>query len=342
MFELKVVQNCPVTRASQGRVTMPPWLIAECVGTLEREKGQEWLILLKGYRSADGMDVQITGAEVPPDQKRTPTHVHIDPIAYGESEVGKEHLTERIVAALHSHNEMSAIFSGTDDRDINQKFEVSIVISSRIEDDESTWLGFSYDAVGKVKLPCGSLGMVNFKLVPEGVEDWPLKEESMFGFGEEENGALGDCANLREGTSHRGTYYVNISAKCGKGEVRSDPFYQVFGEGEGEMASLLPPPTRSNVVIQGPWRGHEPVIQAYIDADFEEEVTHTKGLECDCCGQTGKKYKLIGEDLICHECENFWVFDSVKDSGKAAWIKDWDEDRAWQERWAEVYERGGC
>lgn len=338
MFNLKVVKNCPVTRASQGRVTMPPWLIAECVGTLEREKGQEWLILLKGYRSADGMDVQITGAEVPPDQKRTPTHVHLDPLSYGESEVGKEHLTERIIGALHSHNEMSAVFSGTDDKDINQKFEVSIVISSRIEDDESTWLGFSYDAVGKVKLPCGSLGMVNFKLVPEGVEDWPLATSIQPEF-DSDHGGLGDCCQLIH--TRQTVYKRDVRGKCEITEVETQPLFTVFGEGEGEMSSLLPPPITYPKVTGG-WKSHEPVVQAYIDADFEEEVTHVKGLECECCGEKTGKYKLIGKDLICYECVDFWTAAGTKEPSEAAWIKDWDEDRLWQERWAEVYERGGC
>lgn len=341
MFNLKVVQNCPVTRASQGRVTMPQWLLAELVGTLDREKGQEWLILLTGFRSPDGMDIQVTGTSVPSDQKRTPTHVHIDPIVYGGSVVGQEHLTERIIGALHSHNEMSAVFSGTDDKDINQKFEVSIVISSRITDDESTWLGFSYDAVGKVKLPCGSLGMVNFRLVPEGVEDWPLKVESYFDV--DEDTSSGDCGNVIYDKGIRGNFYQSMWLKCEQVPTEQVPKYAVFGGGEGEMAAMLPPPSKP-LVVRGGWRGHEDIAKAYVDEEFEE-VAHTKGIECECCGAKKQSYILVGQDIVCKECVPLWKDSLVSDRqplSEAAWIADWDEDRAWQERWAEVYERGGC
>lgn len=334
MFNLKVVQNCPVTRASQGRVTMPPWLLAELVGTLDREKGQEWLILLHGERSKDGLDVKITGASVPADQIRHGTRVTIP----------ERVMDDDIVAALHSHNEMSAVFSGTDYGDINQRFAVSIVISSRVHTDEDKWLGFSYQAEGRVTLPCGSLGVVDFKLAPEGVEDWPLKVESYFGV--DEDTSLGDCNNVLYGKGTRGNFHQSMWPKCEQIPTEQVPKYAVFGAGEGEMASMLPPPTQPVIHYSG-WKGHnnEEVAKAYVDAEFEEEVAHTKGLECECCGNQTGKYKLIGKDLICRDCEKFWLESEAADMqplSDAAWISDWDEDRAWRERWAEVGERGGC
>jgi len=339
-FNLKVVQNCPVTRASQGRVTMPPWLLAELVGTLDREKGQEWLILLHGERSKDGLELKITGASVPEDQVRHGTRVTI----------AERVMDDDIVAALHSHNEMSATFSGTDYADINQRFAVSIVISSRVTSDEDKWLGFSYQAEGRVTLPCGSLGVVDFKLVPEGVEDWPVVVESVM---DSDYGDLGDCAKVHESHPEElvgedwigDKYHILRKGSCGLTSPDKEISYAVFGKGEGEMSSMLPPPVKP-VVHRSGWKGHnnDEVTKAYVDAEFEE-VTHTKGIECECCGQKAKSYILVGRDIVCKDCEKFWRGLEETDRqplSDAAWIQDWDEDRAWQERWNEVYERGGC
>jgi hypothetical protein len=202
-----------------------------------------------------------------------------------------------------------------------------------------------------VTLPCGSLGVVDFKLVPEGVEDWPVVVKSVV---DSDYGALGDCAKVYE--SHptelvgedwvKDKYHILRKGSCGLTALDKEASYAMFGAGEGEMAAMLPPPVQPVVHYSG-WKGHnnDEVAKAYVDAEFEEEVIHVKGLECECCGNQTGKYKLIGKDLICRDCEKFWRESEAADMqplSDAAWIQDWDEDRAWQERWAEVGERGGC
>lgn len=57
------------------------------------------------------------------------------------------------VGILHSHHDMGAFHSNQDDKQARNLYEYSIVISSK-----------GYEAVKKVKLPCGGFGYVKVKL----------------------------------------------------------------------------------------------------------------------------------------------------------------------------------
>lgn len=157
MFELKTVYDCPVTRGSLGVMTMPPDLIGMIAGAV-RDK-VEWAVLLNGTRSEDGYEVTVERFTVPV-QERSGTHAVIREVE----------LADDVVGVMHSHHTMGAFFSTTDKNTLNPRFPSSIVVAV-----ENNNLGFKYEAVGKVILPCGGLGEVKFRLAVAGVKRFAAK-----------------------------------------------------------------------------------------------------------------------------------------------------------------------
>lgn len=342
-FKLSVVKNCPVTRASQAKLIIPPDLLGEFAGTLQAERGQEWLVLLKGYRSEDGMEVRVTGVEVPTDQRRRPAHVEIDEQPIASWERGTAHLVERVVGVLHSHNEMLPNFSGTDYATLNDRFEVSIVISSQTPDEESTWLGFSYNAEGRVKLPCGAMGVVRFVVVPEGVRDWFQEIEPEFDANAMDDN-FGDCAKLvqLESAKVQVQYYQRVQPQCGMVREKSELVKGVFGAGQQQIKGLLPPPVEiswDNGWIS--WRKEKKGLLEPAGATAEVEGTQ---LECEFCRSIVSYLHLTKEnDLLCEECykdELLWEgYGKAIDEREGLLL---DGDSAWQERLNQIYEERGC
>lgn len=142
-------------------------VIGDLAGAVIAESDVEWLVVLKGTRSKDGLDVVVNGLFVPPKQERGVTRVNLPVIEIEDDWNG----------ILHSHHKMGASFSFRDNNELNPRFPVSIVISSNIHSFTDTWLGFSYAAEGRVTLPCGSMGLVKFIVEPfleteEEAEKW--------------------------------------------------------------------------------------------------------------------------------------------------------------------------
>lgn len=297
MFKIPVVKNCPVTRASQGRVTLPPWLIADIVGTLEREKGQEWLILLHGSRSEDGFEVVINSITIPKDQKRHSVEV----------ELGDGDKVDDVIGVLHSHHSMSARFSTTDDTKLNPRFDISIVVSENLVDDESTWLGFSYEAEGGVKLPCGAKGRIGFVIQPEGVEDWPLNSDPVRVI-EHVSGDLGDCCH-RVGGEASGRYIVSEYGKCGFTDESVRERWAVFGQGTDDISKALPPPVPRTVTYGG-WKpktateqlpGYASTINIQEDKGWDN---FDRWVKCDNCGfyEMPEDMEALGAAIVCKDC----------------------------------------
>lgn len=229
MFKIETVKGCPVTAGTLGRLVVPTWLIGELAGTLERERGEEWLVLLRGDRSADGLEVVVREISIPADQTRDGGSVDLP----GGVDRGDD-----VVGVLHSHHEMGAFFSKTDHTQLNPRFPLSIVISSRVEDEEDTLLGFSYLAEGRVTLPCGSVGTVRFVVVPEGVEDWPFLDLGAGEFAADPDTSLNGCHHPV--VEEVGSWKEKATGKCG---LTSEVEYwksRVFGVGEGGLAAELP------------------------------------------------------------------------------------------------------
>lgn len=163
MIELVKMKTCGVVKASRGVLKVPVKFVQDVLGALKGQPHLEWAIVMKGSRSQDGTEVEIYEWFVPQDQERTGTNVRL-PSMYETGEY---------VAVLHSHHSMGAWFSGTDHEQLNGRFPVSMVVSTRLEGDLAKVLGFSYYIEGQVLLPCGSLGVAKFDLEVVDLDGWP-------------------------------------------------------------------------------------------------------------------------------------------------------------------------
>lgn len=236
MFEQKTVTNCPITAGSLGRVIIPPTLLAELVGTLDREAGQEWLVLLHGTREEGGLIYRISHVTVPGNQLRHSSEVELPDYLVEDDEQG----------VLHSHHNMGASMSGTDKTKLNPRFGISIVISTQLQTDEHRVLGFAYEAVGHVKLPCGAMGHIKFGIEPEGVEDWPFYLP--YGFkADPKFVGLGDCSKNLVDRSDDTEFYETVTTipACNfrlSAVVQKGPKIAAFGRGGDAISKLLPPP----------------------------------------------------------------------------------------------------
>lgn len=164
MFKIPMVEKCPYTPAGTGILRLAHPVIANLAGAISDK--EEWLALLVGTRSPDGMDITVNELRIPLQER---SHAQC-------SLVNKEPLTPDIVGVVHSHHSMGAFFSTTDDNELNPRFPVSIVVAhTRAKSsDAERLLGFDYQAEGRAVLPCGSLGIINFVVLPTPeVNEWP-------------------------------------------------------------------------------------------------------------------------------------------------------------------------
>lgn len=296
MFQVKVVQNCPVTRGSTGRIRIKPWVLAELRGALLKEEYVEWAVLLTGERSTDGMDVQVTGLRVPEQQVRSAASVNLPLME----------LPEDCVGVLHSHHTMGAFFSSTDVSTLNPRFPVSIVIANlnsgsrslngqggRISTDHERWFGFDYQAVGRVILPCGALGVVHFnvELLDEAGE-WRWVEDDWGWISlKEPGGYMGDCPSREPIEESR--LYIRSKGACGiQGEASTR--IGVFGEGES-IVGMLPKP---EISVTYPSRGGFNPHGYWITLGPGHQQWVAKGSsDYDPIEHYGSKGKIAGEGL---------------------------------------------
>lgn len=227
-FSLPITENCPITRKSHGIIQMPPQLLA-AISTAVTDH-HEWAIILYGRREQDGFLVKVDKISIPPTQRRTGNNVDIDEVD----------LTPDVVGVLHSHHTMGAFFSGTDEAHFNDKFPTSIVVAvPKAQNNTNTvgpiakTLGFDYKAEGRVKLPCGALAVVKFRVVPDPkkVKDWPEAKELQFPLitKDENDQNLGDCSNPNSKFEQkRGYLKVREIAACGIERVHIPE--EAFGE----------------------------------------------------------------------------------------------------------------
>lgn len=196
MFTIKPVQSCPMTRKSLGIVLMTPELISELAAAVTDK--DEWAILLTGERRKGGYEVEVTGYEIPP-QERSGGHVSLPEFD----------LTPDIVGVIHSHHHMGAFFSDIDKPTLNTRFPTSIVIAHGAD----TYLGFKYLGTGKVQLPCGSTGEIEFKIQPTvGPVVASISQITHL------DTDLGDCNRY---VDHGDEWNVEFEAACGLKEPRT-------------------------------------------------------------------------------------------------------------------------
>lgn len=302
MFKQTVVKDCPITRGSRGVVRIEPRVLAELAGALEDERGMEWAVWLHGSKSEDGLEVAVTEISVPP-QERTSGDVDV---ADGDGEVKQP---RDCMGVLHSHHEMGAWMSGTDVTKLNPRYALSIVISSNIVDDESAWLGFSYKAEGKVKLPCGGSGLVGFYIQPLGVEDWPLAHRARLDA--EGSDDLGDCGRVESAPAT--DYKELVFGACGLTAGSKVAMRAVLGVAHG-LTKVLPAPDK--VKVLGSSQSHnEPLKRQWIDGYLMEggkrqgllweprdQIAEIGVGICEICAQV-TEVRVMDGVLVCRECK---------------------------------------
>ena len=194
MLKVKPITNCPHTRKSVGIVNMQPALLAQLSAAVHDE--DEWAIILTGERHSDGYVIDVTGYFIPP-QTRSGASVQV-------GAVDVDHTTN-IVGVIHCHpGNIGVYFSSTDVNTLNTRFPMSIVVGPQ----ERTYLGFAYKGVGKVTLPCGSVGEISFKIQP--TVGPVIAELSQVVHNADD---LGDCS--RVSSVQPDVYHIQDVSKCG-------------------------------------------------------------------------------------------------------------------------------
>lgn len=347
MFEQKIVTDCPVTAGSIGRVIIPPVLLAELVGTLDREAGEEWLVLLHGQREEGGLTYKVERMTVPPDQLRSSGEVEL-PEMVEESD---------LIGVLHSHHSMGAFFSGTDKTKLNPKYDLSIVISSRLETDEHKVLGFSYEAEGGVKLPCGANGRIKFVIKPEGVEDWPFYFPLGFNAAADFNG-LGDCTKAKVERTDMEDYYERIvtTPACDfnlKQLVTIGPKIAAFGRGSDTISKLLPSPvspvvglsqsSTGSIKVRDKRRARQDDSENYYGNFYDSVGFDSSDIEtrqqCSWCKNWEPFSELsdCDDQLFCNGCLDYLIMWQQYEGAVVA--GGFDHDIEWAGRRGEIYEK---
>lgn len=219
--EIKIVKSCPVTKASTGVLEFSPELVAKVAGAVKDKI--EWMVLLLGERSADGFHVKVTDFRVPK-QRRSGADVKMAEPMEGDGST----VDDAVVGVLHSHHSMGAFFSGTDNTELNPFFKSSIVVAQA-----KSALGFAYKAEGKVVLPCGSIGKIDFFLKVTGSERWNAVEKHEV---DGKNG-FGDCDQLVTEVTETETETITkkiAPAVCGLSSEDKAERTFIFGEDGAE------------------------------------------------------------------------------------------------------------
>jgi proteasome lid subunit RPN8/RPN11 len=220
MLTIPVIESCPHTVTGRGKLTIAHTILATFAGAVyERE---EWMALLLGTRDESGLNINVTGIRVPLQQR-----------SVGNCKLVKEEeLTPDIVGVVHSHHSMGAFFSVTDHDTLNPRFPMSIVVAQpKVNESQvERLLGFTYKAEGRVVLPCGSIGIVSFTVLPDPVlEAWPETVTGAFRI-PHLNTALDECPHT---TRTRVQLMDTCTTTCGI--VRTEPADTLFGRESTEF-----------------------------------------------------------------------------------------------------------
>jgi proteasome lid subunit RPN8/RPN11 len=300
MFKVDVVEDCPHTGAS-GQLILPHHIIAALAGAVQ--DAQEWMALLKGKRSDDGLVTTVTHFKVP-DHYRSAGAVEL---------VRHEPLTDDIVGVVHSHHSFGAFFSYTDNTELNTRFPVSIVVARprQSSKDEFYSLGFDYKAEGKVVLPCGSVGKVDYYVVPDPLpKNWtPIAPAN---FENPKTGSIGDCSKH---TSRLTKVHEEVKTKCGLAFTRVLP--SIFG-------------TKDNLIMPQVLKRGQPMPTVTYDGGY------AGGPENRVPGNIGQQY--LGQWLSKRERKRLkrlgqqeptklmqWEKDLIASRDRPGGIRSWNE-----------------
>jgi hypothetical protein len=303
MFSINVIKSCPVVEASQGILHFQKEHIAMIAGAA-RDSKIEWLAFLNGRRSDDGYEVFVEQLTIP-QQERGGTHA-----AIAEQEIAAD-----VVGVIHLHPWWSEpSFSGTDRNTLNPRFSSSIVVSPANNN-----LGFSYEAEGKVKLPCGNVGRAAFQVSVAGAgarfANQPVRaDHNTVG----RDAYLGDCD---QHTSKPGRYENRITAACGVTMTADRP--AVFGlNGSGfletvaKMTVHVKKPvgqgyqrgkagfTNGLQKLYGPGGKYDDGLSALDMSKINRSGKYTTKGGCDECEIRGEmlRWHVVTEAWYCRDC----------------------------------------
>lgn len=235
MFTIPIVKKCPHTVAT-GQLRLSHKVIAALAGAVHDK--EEWMAILCGTRSKDGLITTVTSVKVPEHYR-----------SYGAVElIRPEPLTPDMVGVVHSHHVFQAFFSHVDYTELNTRFPVSLVVAhSRDSSTDTNYaLGFDYKAEGKVTLPCGQVGNVDFLVVPHPIpKGWtPVTPAN---FTHPNTDQMGEC---KQYTVKKAGIQEKITTACGLFFTQALP--AIFGtEDQLIMPEVLkksqPTPVRVNM-----------------------------------------------------------------------------------------------
>jgi proteasome lid subunit RPN8/RPN11 len=301
-----IAHDCPHTRKSNGVILLSQEMVAALSGAVRDP--DEWAIVLQGTKSDDGYEITVTDYRLP-EQERTGGHVDL---SKDSVQTPFSNPKGNDVAVLHSHCDFGARFSSLDVDKLNTRYPASIVVSQS----KTALLGFDYQAVGKVTLPCGGKGEIDFYIQPVGGPQLATIQRVTH---DEEN--LGDC--IRFQNVAEGPWQVQWKGDCGLVEPKVAPRPAAFGVSN----DLL------NVVAKLP-REMKDIRQHNIGFTQRREavgwVCPTDGMQlywstikngemyCDKCnsyftvpGEVKKEEVVNISDMVyCESCED-WVADGV-------------------------------
>lgn len=222
-FIKAAVTKCPVVSGSLAVVHIPPELIAELGGLVDKED-DEWALIGKGH--TEGLETWIESFWVPA-QKRSSGNVDIGSIKFDDKDSG---LPSYDVAFIHSHHRLGAFFSGTDVETLNPLRPMSIVVARGTEK-----LGFAYKAEIRTILPCGDLGIIPVEIQPA-VDDWPWPVVPKMAAVEKFTD-LGACPN-KSSTIHD-KYWITFGSSCGLELGDKRPLASAFGKTTNLLTQIL-------------------------------------------------------------------------------------------------------
>jgi hypothetical protein len=212
MVKLPIAHDCPHSRKASGVILMSPELIASLSGAVHDK--DEWAIVLQGTKSDDGYEITVTGYRVP---KQDRSGGHVD-LAKDVVQTPFSNPKGNDVAVLHSHCDFGARFSQLDVDKLNTRYPASIVVSQS----KTELLGFSYQAVGKVTLPCGGKGEIDFYIQPVGGP-----ESAAVNRVTHNETDLGDCIRFQNVAED--FWQVQWKGDCGLVEPKVTPKPTAFG-----------------------------------------------------------------------------------------------------------------
>jgi proteasome lid subunit RPN8/RPN11 len=233
MISVNVVEACPYTVAGTGAMHISHDVLAILAGAIYDK--DEWIALLLGTRSENGLEITVSGIQVPLQER-----------SYASCELARpEPLGSNVVGVVHSHHSMGAFFSKTDHDTLNPRFPSSLVVAhvKAKSSEAEELLGFSYQAEGRATLLCGTPGIVRFTVIPTPLTpQWPVVVSPGFNTPSSQVG-LYQCPHVTRtqvGLEH------HCKTACGINDIQ--PARAIFGQNsEAFMSEVVAKTERTKV-----------------------------------------------------------------------------------------------